>query len=131
MFQAFMALGLIVGIAGLGVIAMRSVVERRQQIGMLRAIGYQRGMITATFLLESAFIAVMGILAGIAGGTIIGRNLMTSDSVTGGGERTAFTVPWNEIGAMALIALVFSLLMTWWPSRGASRVPVAEALRYE
>ena len=41
MFQGFMALGLIVGIAALGVIAFRSVVERRQQIGMLRAIGYQ------------------------------------------------------------------------------------------
>ena len=36
-----MALGLFVGIAALGVIAFRSVVERRQQIGMLRAIGYQ------------------------------------------------------------------------------------------
>ncbi|MEO8538834.1 MAG: FtsX-like permease family protein, partial [bacterium] len=46
MFQAFMALGLLVGIAGLGVIAFRSVVERRQQIGMLRAIGYQRKTVT-------------------------------------------------------------------------------------
>src|SRR5207248_1723045 len=43
MFQAFMALGLFVGIISLGVIAFRSVVERRQQIGMLRAIGFQSG----------------------------------------------------------------------------------------
>src|SRR5207248_11259652 len=42
-FQGFMALGLFVGVAALGVIAFRSVVERRQQIGMLRAIGYQKG----------------------------------------------------------------------------------------
>jgi ABC-type lipoprotein release transport system permease subunit len=30
-----------------------------------------------------------------------------------------------------VVACAFSLLLTWWPSRGASRVPVAEALRYE
>src|SRR6185437_1973354 len=51
LLQGFMALGLLVGIASLGVISFRSVVERRQQIGMLRAIGYQRNMIAASFLL--------------------------------------------------------------------------------
>ena len=39
LFQGFMGMGLIIGIAALGVIAFRAVVERRQQIGMLRAIG--------------------------------------------------------------------------------------------
>ena len=49
--QLVMGLGLFVGIAALGVIAFRSVVERRQQIGMLRAIGYQRGTLALSFLL--------------------------------------------------------------------------------
>ncbi|MEO6397231.1 MAG: FtsX-like permease family protein [Tepidiformaceae bacterium] len=48
-------------------------VERRQQIGMLRAIGFQRSTISMAFLLESSFIAVMGILSGVVGGAIIGR----------------------------------------------------------
>ena len=39
----FMGLGLIVGVAALGVISARSVVERRQQIGVLRSIGFRRG----------------------------------------------------------------------------------------
>jgi putative ABC transport system permease protein len=43
LLKGFMGLGLLVGIAALGVIAARSVVERRQQIGMLRALGFQRG----------------------------------------------------------------------------------------
>ncbi len=130
MFQAFMALGLVVGIAGLGVIAFRSVVERRQQIGMLRAIGFQRGTVTLTFLLESSFVAVMGILSGVVGGAIIARNLLTSDNFTDG-QSITFAIPWAELALMVGIAYVFALLMTWWPSRGASRVPVAEALRYE
>ena len=130
MFQSFMALGLLVGIAGLGVIAFRSVVERRQQIGMLRAIGYQRATVTLTFLLESSFIAVMGILSGVVGGAILGRNLLTSESFTEGAEIN-FAMPWAEIVFVIGASFIFSLLMTWWPSRGASRVPVAEALRYE
>jgi putative ABC transport system permease protein len=130
MFQAFMALGLLVGIAGLGVIAFRSVVERRQQIGMLRAIGYQRGTVTLTFILESSFVAVMGILSGVVGGAILGRNLLTSPQFTDGADIT-FAMPWAEIIFVIASSFIFSLLMTWWPSRGASRVPVAEALRYE
>jgi putative ABC transport system permease protein len=130
MFQAFMALGLLVGIAGLGVIAIRSVVERRQQIGMLRAIGYQRKTVTLTFLLESSFIAVMGILSGVVGGAILGRNLLTSPDFTDGAD-IQFAMPWAEIIFVIGASFLFSLLMTWWPSRDASRVPVAEALRYE
>jgi putative ABC transport system permease protein len=130
MFQSFMALGLLVGIAGLGVIAFRSVVERRQQIGMLRAIGYQRGTVSLTFLLESSFIAAMGILSGVIGGAILGRNLLTSESFTGGASLD-FSLPWPEIIGIIALSFAFSLAMTWWPGRGAARVPVAEALRYE
>ncbi len=129
MFQAFMALGLFVGIISLGVIAFRSVVERRQQIGMLRAIGYQSGSVALTFMLESSFIALMGILSGVVGGTILARNLMTSGQFADIGSD--FTIPWLQVVGFAAIAFVFSLAMTWWPSRGAANVPVAEALRYE
>ncbi|HMO11630.1 MAG TPA: UbiA family prenyltransferase, partial [Actinotalea sp.] len=46
--------------AALGVVAFRSVVERRQQIGMLRAIGYRRRMVAASFLIEPSLVAVLG-----------------------------------------------------------------------
>lgn len=52
LLQGFMALGLVVGVAALGVVTARSVVERRQQIGVLRAIGFRRRMVEASFLLE-------------------------------------------------------------------------------
>jgi putative ABC transport system permease protein len=130
MFQGFMSLGLLVGIAALGVIAFRSVTERRQQVGMLRAIGYQSSDISLTFLLESAFIALMGILSGLVGAVILSRNLMNADWITEGSSFDFF-VPWTELIAFVAIAFVFSMLMTWWPSRGASKIQIAEALRYE
>ena len=74
--------------------------------------------------------AAMGILSGIAGGAVLARNLLTSEAFTEGAT-IQFAVPWAELVAMAAIAMLFSLGMTWLPSRGASRVPVAEALRYE
>jgi putative ABC transport system permease protein len=129
MFQAFMALGLLVGITALGVIAFRSVVERRQQIGMLRAIGYQSSTVALTFVLESSFIALAGILSGVVGGVIISRNLFTSGQFSG--EGIQFSMPWIEVVSFTAVALVVSLLMTWLPSRNAANVPVADALRYE
>lgn len=128
--QVFMGLGLFVGIASLGVIALRSVVERRQQIGMMRAIGYQRGTVALSFILESSFIALTGILSGVVGGAILSYNLLSSQYVSNSSEITFF-MPWLEITSYCVLAFAFALLLTWWPSRRAAAVPVAEALRYE
>ncbi len=130
-FQGFMGLGLIVGIAALAVIASRAVVERRQQIGMLRAIGYQRGMVALSFLFESGFIAVSGILLGLSLGVSLAWVLFTSGEFGEDVSDVNFTVPWLQLGIVCGIAFVASMVMTYLPARSASRVPVAEALRYE
>jgi putative ABC transport system permease protein len=64
--QGFLALGLIVGIAGLGVVMVRAVRERRRNIGVLRALGFQSGTIQRAFLTESTFVALEGIVLGTA-----------------------------------------------------------------
>ncbi len=130
-FQGFMGLGLIVGIAALAVIASRAVVERRQQIGMLRAIGYQRGMVALSFLFESGFIAVSGILLGLSLGLSFAWVLFTSGEFGEDVSDINFTVPWLQLGIICGIAFVASMVMTYLPARSASKVPVAEALRYE
>ena len=57
---------------------------------------------------------------------------MTSDDFTGTSTSGfEFFIPWAEVVTFVVVAYVFSLLLTWWPSRGAAKVPVAEALRYE
>jgi len=131
MFQGFLALGLIVGVAALGVISFRAVVERRQQIGMLRAIGYQRRMVQLSFLLESGFIAVSGILLGLALGLTFAWNLFDSGEFGETSSGISFTVPWAQVTLVTAFALLASMVMTYLPARAASRVAVAEALRYE
>ncbi|MEO6397187.1 MAG: FtsX-like permease family protein [Tepidiformaceae bacterium] len=130
-FQGFMGLGLIVGIAALGVVASRAVVERRQQIGMLRAIGYQRGMVALSFLFESGFIALSGILLGLTLGLSLAWVLFTQGDIGTESEGAGFVVPWLNLAIICGIAFGASMVTTYLPARSASRVPIAEALRYE
>ena len=132
LFQGFMGLGLVVGIAALGVIAFRTVVERRQQIGMLRAIGYSRRLVGLSFFLESSFIASTGIAMGMLLGGALSYNLLSNpENIGAAGAAITFEVPWLQLLLIAGIAYVASALMTLIPARSASRVSPAEALRYE
>jgi putative ABC transport system permease protein len=128
--QGFMALGLVVGIAALGVVSFRSVVERRQQIGMLRAIGYDRTMVSASFLIESFMITILGVLSGSALALWLAYQLMTSEEFMEVGQ-IEFMIPWGLVLTFCGIAIVASLIMAWIPARQASRVSIADALRYE
>ncbi len=130
-FTGFMGLGLLVGIAALGVISLRAVVERRQQIGVLRAIGYRRRMIQLSFLLESSFVALLGVAIGVALGTIISYNIVSDVRERENLETLRFSIPWLQIIIIIVVAYVFSLVTTFLPARQASRIYPAEALRYE
>ena len=129
LFTGYMAMGLMVGIAALGVISLRAVVERRQQIGVLRAIGYRRRMIQLSFLLESSFVALLGIAIGVGLGTVLAYNLV--NDIRDDFETLRFRVPWLQVTIIVLVAYVFSLVATFLPARQASRIYPAEALRYE
>jgi len=128
--QGFMGLGLLVGIAAVGVISFRSVVERRQQIGVLRSLGFQREMVSQSFMIETAFVVGMGILSGTVLGLLLSRNLLMSDEMSSS-EFTSFLIPWEIITVVVVGTMLVALLMTWIPARQATRITAAEALRYE
>jgi putative ABC transport system permease protein len=130
LLQGFMALGLLVGIAALGVVSSRTVVERRQQVGMLRAIGFQPNMVALSFLLEASFIALSGLAIGAVAGAIVGQNMVGLFFEALAGGRT-FVTPWGQIGLLVALAYGFALLTTFIPAYQASRIYPAEALRYE
>lgn len=130
LLQGFMGIGLLVGIAAVGVIAFRTVVERRQQIGMLRAIGFTRGMVGFSFFLESAFITGMGVLSGIGLALLLSNQLLMSGNV-GETDFERFYVPWLQVFAIGAFAFLSSVVMTIIPARQAASISIAEALRYE
>ncbi|MCC7371931.1 MAG: FtsX-like permease family protein [Chloroflexi bacterium] len=129
MLQAFIGVGLLAGIAGLGVISMRAVVERRREIGMLRALGFTARAVQATFVLEATVVALLGIAVGIGLGLGLAERLIAF--IAREFPEIVFTVPWGQIGGIALFAYVAALATTAWPAWRAGRVQPAQALRYD
>ena len=126
---AFMTLGLVVGIAALGVISARAVVERRHEIGVMRAIGFSRRMVQASFLAESSFIGLLGIGLGLGLGILTSINVI-ADTCTDE-PNIQLIIPWLKIIGIGVGGYLFSLLTTYLPSAQAARTAPAEALRYE
>ncbi len=129
LFQGFIGLGLLVGVAALGVVSFRAVVERRQSIGMMRALGYKGRMIQIQFLMESGVVAILGSAIGIGLGALIGWNIF--NAINADVEGVKFVIPWMNVTIIVLVAVVFSLLNTVLPARQASAITPTEALRYE
>ncbi|MEM3342548.1 MAG: FtsX-like permease family protein, partial [Thermoplasmata archaeon] len=128
LFNIFLGLGLIIGIASLGIISLKSVQERRQQIGVIRALGFSKGEVVGLFSAEIAFIALSGIVIGTLLGIIVGFNIWY-DSLREMDYR--FAIPWLKLLAIAAAALITTLICTTATSVKASSVSPAEALRYE
>jgi len=126
LMQAYLGIGLLVGIAGLAVITLRAVVERRTQIGALRAIGFTRGMVLSTFLVEIALIAVLGIGIGVALGIVLAYKIY----IVYFADIVVFTVPWPNLALIVGVASVAAVASAAQPAIRASRIPPAEALRY-
>jgi putative ABC transport system permease protein len=126
LFQGYLGLGLIVGIAGLAVVMVRAVRERRRQIGMLRAIGFGWRTIGRSFAIESAFIAIEGTVIGAGLALVTISNIVANTDVFGD---MRLTVPWLPLLVLLVGTVGASLLATAWPAIQATRIKPAVALR--
>jgi putative ABC transport system permease protein len=125
------ALMLLVGVAALMITGLRAVVERRQQIGMLRALGFHRADVQAVFIIESLLVAVGGALMGLGIGLVLCRNAFAITFLDEAHLGLALVVPWGSLAVILLSAVVCALAAVIVPARQAGSVAPAEALRYE
>jgi putative ABC transport system permease protein len=128
LMQGYLALGLIIGIAGLGVVMVRAVRERRRQLGMLRAIGFSADTVRRAFLAEAAFIAAQGIVIGVALGLVTSYQMLTK-SATLGGQPLPFDAPWLLLAALASVPFFASLAAVMIPASQAAAINPAAVLR--
>ncbi len=126
LMRTYLALGLVVGIAGIGVIMVRAVRERKRQVGVLRALGFQAAAVRAAFVVESAFVAVEGVLIGTVLALVCAWSITLSDAF---GSSLAFRVPFGAIGLLVVGTFICALLATAAPARSAARIRPAVALR--
>ena len=113
-------LGLAIVIAIMGIIntLALSVVERRREIGMLRAVGMLRGQLRRTIYVESLLIAVFGAVLGLALGLTFGA-LFTHRLRDQG--LSVLTIPWGQAVTFLVIAAVVGVLAALWPGARAAR----------
>jgi putative ABC transport system permease protein len=120
-------LGLAIVIAVLGIIntLALSVVERRREIGMLRAVGMQRKQVRRMIYLESLLIAVFGAASGLALGIAYG-SLFTR--MLRGQGLNKLSVPWGQALTFLVVAGVVGVLAALWPGMRAARTLPLEAI---
>jgi putative ABC transport system permease protein len=126
LFEGYLAMGLLVGIAGIAVVMIRAVRERRRQIGTLRALGFPAQAVGRSFAIEAAYVAVQGTLIGallalLTLYTIIARSNAMGD--------ITFAVPYAQLALLLGGTVVASLAATIAPALSATRIRPAVALR--
>jgi lipoprotein-releasing system permease protein len=119
MIRVFVMLAVAMGIASVLVV---SVVQRRGQIGILRAIGTPRWLVLAIFLFQGGIFGVVGAVFGIALGAAFAKGL---------GNVTLFAIEleWSVLAMAAGISLGTGLVSALLPARRASRLDPAAAIR--
>ena len=125
LFQSFLALGLVVGIAGLAIITARNVVERKREIGVLRALGFRRSLVLKSQLIEVLLVVSLGMLIGLVVGIAFAAQLFASSELAG----VTLTIPWDRLGIIFLVTYVAVLLASVFPVLRAARIRPSEALR--
>lgn len=131
----FSALPLVVGIFSLGAAAVinantvaLSILERRRQIGVLRAVGLQDGRVLRVLILENVIVCLLGGVIGI-GLSALGVWIMTQY-----GLDTAILIPANAMPitvGLVVLSIVIGTLATLASGAVAVRERITNTLRYE
>ncbi len=122
-FRSLGGLGLLLGTFGLAAVQLRSVLERRGELALLRATGFRRRRLAQMVMLENALLLV----AGLGIGAIAALVALLPHLVLAGGAR----IPWMSLAATLATVLVVGLLAGMIAVRSVLVAPLLPALRGE
>lgn len=122
---ALLSLAVVVAVLGIVNTLTLSVIERRQEIGMLRAVGTQRRQVRTMIVLESVQMTVYGAVLGILLGLGLGWAFLDVLKAKG---LTTVAVPWDMIGIVLAGSFVVGLAAAVGPAARAARTPPLDAI---
>lgn len=121
-----LALAVVIAILGIVNTLTLGIIERRREIGMLRAVGMQRSQVRGMITLEAVQVAVFGAIAGVILGLGVGWCFLSVLSDAARLER--ISVPTVQILWMVLGSAVVGVLAALWPARKAAQTPPLAAI---
>ncbi len=121
-FQVLGGLGLLLGSAGLGVVVLRNVLERRNEFGVLQAVGFRQRQLQRLVLGEHGALLLLGLAVGIGSALV---------AVLPSVLAPAAELPWRSLTVTLGGVLAVGLLATWLATRWALRGKLTDALRNE
>ncbi|MEU7628415.1 FtsX-like permease family protein [Nocardia sp. NPDC049220] len=120
-----LALAVVIAILGIVNTLALSVVERRREIGMLRAVGMRRAQVRQSIYLESMLIAVFGALVGMGLGLGLGVGFLRTLRDLGLDQ---IAIPWSQLVLVLIGSAVVGVLAALWPAVRAARTPPLAAI---
>ncbi|GGK46707.1 ABC transporter permease [Nocardia camponoti] len=120
-----LALAVVIAVLGIINTLALSVVERRREIGMLRAVGTQRAQVRRTIYLESMLIAVFGAIVGLVLGVALGVGFLRTLRDLGIDQ---ITIPWTQLVIVLIASAIVGVLAAVWPGVRAARTPPLAAI---
>jgi putative ABC transport system permease protein len=130
MFDVVALIALIVASLGIVNTLTISVMERTQEIGMLRSIGMTRRQVVRMVLAEAAMLGLIGGVLGLAFGLMLARIFLLAMTAMSG-YRLTYSIPLGAIVIGLMVALLVSQLAAALPAQRAARTRILEAIHYE
>ncbi|NMC54470.1 MAG: FtsX-like permease family protein, partial [Chloroflexi bacterium] len=130
MFDVLAVLALLIAALGVVNTLTMNVMERTQEIGMLRGVGMTRWQVVKMVLAEAGLIGLIGGVIGLALGVILSRIFLASMMAMSGYD-LEYTLPLEGVLLGVMVALVVSQIAALLPARRAARIAVLEAIHYE
>ncbi|MFF8958967.1 ABC transporter permease [Streptomyces sp. NPDC014894] len=124
-----LAMALVIAVLGVVNTLAMSVFERQQEIGMLRAIGLDRGRVKRMIRLEAVVISLFGALIGVGLGGFLGWAI--GETLRSSIPEYTLVLPWERLGLFLLLAGVVGVLAAMWPARSAARLNMLTAIKTE
>jgi putative ABC transport system permease protein len=120
-------------IAGFGIIVtlLASILERTREIGILRAMGMEKGQVAGMVIIESILIGLVGGVLGSAAGVLIGWIELEGVFRLDLGSSITYHIHYVAMAGALLLAAGLSALAGLYPARRAAKTNIVEALTYE
>ena len=128
-YRGLTGMAALLGLVGIAGTLALSIVERRRELGLLRAVGMQRRQVRSMVRAESVIVGLVGAAFGIALGLAFGW--AAAEVFTHSSQPTIFTVPPVPLVAIVALVALAGLVAAAAPARMASRVNVLTAIAAE